>query len=660
MKPMTLFLSSLLSFTLFFSCTDAVKNASNKFSNEEYVKLYQAADQRDAQTVLEFFKHDSADFRRDAAYLAANIQDTILLRPLFDLVFKDSIEEVRAAAAHAMGYFEETSALISPLIDIYKKEKSTTVQRELLISMGKTYSQSSQNAKQVFFGGFVQTYYNKDDYGNFMLRDVKFTDSDIRYGFVTAMLQLNSRGLQSDELMDRLPYLLQDSDSPTRVNGSQAMARATTEWLNNNKKYIFRWVEIERDTDVKNALITAVSKIDDPKSDQFLLGFIGGVQSDSQNAISALQGIERRGKADVFDLLPILKHQDSKVVNTALQAISILKFNESLDAINVACNDRNDEIKALVAKLNIIAGKDADGARCMNLINSATNDYSKSFYIHALAATDGRIEDLTNMLKDPSPIVKYAAAESIVELYSKNNKPGKSIAQIAQIGFETMDIGVIDLFSTYLARNLPSDSDAMLLDPIMDAALKSMKMPRDIEAYNHLVEAINSIGTRKVELAKPDFSSKIDWAFVSTISKYQVVAFETNKGTFKMQLNVERTPGSVANIVKLVNDGFYNGKSFHRIVPNFVAQGGCPIGTGMGGTDFPIRSEFTDLRYERGTVGLASSGKDTESCQWFITYLPQPRLDGRYTIIGTVTEGMEVVDEIAIGDKIISAKLIEN
>jgi cyclophilin family peptidyl-prolyl cis-trans isomerase len=200
----------------------------------------------------------------------------------------------------------------------------------------------------------------------------------------------------------------------------------------------------------------------------------------------------------------------------------------------------------------------------------------------------------------------------------------------------------------------------MRLDPIMDAALKSMKMPRDIEAYNHLAEAINSIGTRKVELAKPDFSSKIDWAFVSTISKYQVVAFETNKGTFKMQLNVERTPGSVANIVKLVNDGFYNGKSFHRIVPNFVAQGGCPIGTGMGGTDFPIRSEFTDMRYERGTVGLASSGKDTESCQWFITYLPQPRLDGRYTIIGTVTEGMEIVDEIAIGDQIISAKLIEN
>jgi len=660
MKPMTLFLSTLISVTFLLACNDAAKKSTNKFGNEEYVKLYQAADQRDAKTVLEFFKHDSAAFRRDAAYLSANIQDTILLRPLFDILFKDSIEEVRVAAAHAMGYFEETSALISPLIDIYKKEKSTAVQRELLISMAKTYSQSSSNAKQVFFGGFIQTYYNKDDYSNFMLRTVKFMDSDIRYGFVTAMLQLNSRGLQSDELMNRLPYLLQDSDSPTRVNGSQAMARATTEWLNNNKKYIFRWVEIERDTDVKNALITAVSKIDDPKSDQYLLGFIGGIQSDSHNAVSALQGIERRGKANASDLIPILKHQDSKVVTTALEALTSLKFNDSIDAINTACANRNDEIKALVAKLNIIAGKDADGTQCMSLISECTNDYSKSFYIHALAATEARIEDLTNMLKDPSPIVKYAAAESIVELYSKNNHPGNSFAQIAEIGFTTKDIGVIDLFATYLANNLPSDSDAMRLDPLMDAALKSMKMPRDIEAYNHLAEAINAIGTRKVELAKPDFSSKIDWAFVSTIPKYQVVAFETNKGTFKMQLNVERTPGSVANIVKLVNEGFYNGKIFHRIVPNFVAQGGCPIGTGMGGTDFPIRSEFTDMRYERGTVGLASSGKDTESCQWFITYLPQPRLDGRYTIIGTVTEGIEIVDEISIGDQIISAKLIEN
>ena len=645
---------------LFFACTDNAKKASNKFSNEQYVKLYQAADQRDAKTVLEFFKHDSASFRRDAAYLAANIQDTLLLRPLFDLVAQDSVEEVRIAAAHAMGYFEETAYLISPMIDLYNKQKSTAVQRELLISMAKKYENGGPKMKQVFFGGFIETYYTKDNYTNFMYKKVQFMDADIRYGFATAMLHLNSRGMQSTELMDRLPYLLQDSDSPTRINGSQAIARATTDWLNNNTKYIFRWVEIERDTDVKNALIAAVSKIDDPKSDQFLLGFIGGVQSDSHNAISALQGIQRRGKANAADLLPILKHQDAKVVTTALEALSSLKFNESIDEINNACADRNDEIKALVAKLNILAGKDADGTQCMSLIAGCTNDYSKSFYIHALAATDARIDDLTNMLKDPSPIVKYAAAESIIELYSKNNKPGKSFAQIAQIGFATNDIGIIDLFATYLTNNLPSDSDAMRLDPIMDVALKSMKMPRDIEAYNHLAEAINTIGTRKVELAKPDFSSKIDWAFVSTINKYQVVAFETNKGTFKIQLNVERTPGSVANIVKLVNDGFYNGKTFHRVVPNFVAQGGCPIGTGMGGTDFPIRSEFTDMRYERGTVGLASSGKDTESCQWFITYLPQPRLDGRYTIIGTVIEGMEIVDEISIGDQIISAKLIEN
>ena len=127
-----------------------------------------------------------------------------------------------------------------------------------------------------------------------------------------------------------------------------------------------------------------------------------------------------------------------------------------------------------------------------------------------------------------------------------------------------------------------------------------------------------------------------------------------------MEFYVEESPGSVAAILKLVQDGYYDGKTFHRVVPNFVAQGGCPRGDGWGSLDYTIRSEFTARGYETGTVGLASSGKDTESCQWFITHSPTPHLDGRYSIIAEVIDGMDVVHQLEVGDIIESMTFQEN
>ena len=124
-----------------------------------------------------------------------------------------------------------------------------------------------------------------------------------------------------------------------------------------------------------------------------------------------------------------------------------------------------------------------------------------------------------------------------------------------------------------------------------------------------------------------------------------------------MEFFVEESPGSVSAILKLINDGYYDGKAFHRVVPNFVAQGGCPRGDGWGSMDYTIRSEFTSRGYQTGTVGLASAGKDTESCQWFITHSPTPHLDGRYSIIAEVVDGMDVVHQLEVGDLIESMQL---
>ncbi len=134
----------------------------------------------------------------------------------------------------------------------------------------------------------------------------------------------------------------------------------------------------------------------------------------------------------------------------------------------------------------------------------------------------------------------------------------------------------------------------------------------------------------------------------------------TDKGTFTMELLPSDAPLTVDNFVQLARRGFFNNVSFHRVVPNFVIQGGDPRGDGNGGPNYQIRCEINEVEYERGAIGMALSGKDTGGSQWFVTHSPQPHLDGGYTVFGRVIEGMNVVDQIARGDLIRRVTISEN
>ena len=134
---------------------------------------------------------------------------------------------------------------------------------------------------------------------------------------------------------------------------------------------------------------------------------------------------------------------------------------------------------------------------------------------------------------------------------------------------------------------------------------------------------------------------------------YSPLAYvDTSRGPVHLELDVINAPQTTRNFIALARRGFFNGVSFHRVVPNFVVQGGDPGGDGEGGPGYAIRDELSDLPYLRGTVGMALSGADTGGSQFFITHGPQPHLDGRYAVLGRVVSGMEVVDAIRRGDVI--------
>jgi len=137
----------------------------------------------------------------------------------------------------------------------------------------------------------------------------------------------------------------------------------------------------------------------------------------------------------------------------------------------------------------------------------------------------------------------------------------------------------------------------------------------------------------------------------------------TEKGVMKVKFYENDTPGTVENFIKLSKTGFYDGLTFHRVVPNFVIQGGCPDGTGAGGPGYTIKCEVDgeNQYHEKGVLSMAHAGKDTGGSQFFICLNREntKHLDGHHTCFGKVIDGLEVIDKIEAGDKIDKIEILE-
>ena len=149
------------------------------------------------------------------------------------------------------------------------------------------------------------------------------------------------------------------------------------------------------------------------------------------------------------------------------------------------------------------------------------------------------------------------------------------------------------------------------------------------------------------------------------LAKFNYAKVSTENGTIILKLFNEDTPNTVANFATLANEGFYNGLNFHRVIDGFMAQGGCPDGTGAGGPDWAIACE-TDADkqiHKIGSLSMAHAGKDTGGSQFFICFVPCPHLDGGHTVFGGIEEGdedsFEALSQVYQGDKIVSIEILE-
>jgi peptidyl-prolyl cis-trans isomerase B (cyclophilin B) len=144
----------------------------------------------------------------------------------------------------------------------------------------------------------------------------------------------------------------------------------------------------------------------------------------------------------------------------------------------------------------------------------------------------------------------------------------------------------------------------------------------------------------------------------SQIAQIQAV-ISTFEGKIVVDLAFREAPNTVANFVELAKKGFYNGLTFHRVIPGFMIQGGDPLGTGEGGPGYTIDDETNNLKHEVGVISMANKGPNTGGSQFFITQMPQPHLDGRHTVFGRVIKGLDVVCRIEADDPIQKIEIIE-
>lgn len=358
-------------------------------------------------------------------------------------------------------------------------------------------------------------------------------------------------------------------------------------------------------------------------------------------AIRTYAGIFRDDSKN--DLLSLFSGTDNYDIKAAV--VGAFAFMENA----MVYKELRDSISADIQRYNI-KHPNKDGS----MIGS--NDLAKVYkgFVDALAELDNKLDDENkNTIRLIFSEFSASKHPAITDVCLTNLQDSMYL----QYRGETCQIMMFD----YESFTYPKDKDIMIMyiqgwdnmkyEGAKELLTKNLKHS-DYDIAKASADALKNITGSSFEkqITAPKYRTDFDWPFIDKLSEKRYASLRTSKGTIKIELFSEIAPFTVQNFVKLGEKGYFNNTIFHRVVPNFVIQGGDPTGTGYGGPGYSIRSEFSPLSYEAYTVGMASSGKDTEGSQFFITHSPQPHLDGRYTLFGKVIDGFDVVDKIQIGD----------
>ncbi|HWP82631.1 MAG TPA: peptidylprolyl isomerase [Bacteroidota bacterium] len=684
---------------------------SQKYSTPER-EILKLQDQRSTGEgkLFSYLNSQDANLRYRALIALANIQDSATVGDIVPLL-DDGSAKVRAAAAFALGQIGSKESQ-KPLAERLAKEKSKDALKRIIEALGKCGTDSALSILDSFkispklaeLNGEIALSVArcalrgvKSQVGvSLCLRLLSDPSPEVRWKALYALWRMSPYEPLDKELEEHsndLKKLSQEKNGEVRMHLATLLGRAKTSVsyttlrdLARREKSTKEWrVQVQIVRSLINLIPEHSSALDEvlPWLDSqethvtmALLGALGGIQKEHIDKAKNKDQLRQK----LLALLSKTKRQSDLVKGEAIVVIG------KLFPADFAFSDLLQEKKTSIRlRTKVLEG--------MSLIPSVEH-----------------LSIILSHVEDEEVKVAVGAWEALRKLLTPANirkmRKEASLAFLPDLLYRRMKSSLLrdDMAVTTLVSQAAGDSSiyAILIEGgrgeqiVEELMLTSTRLssPNDTEAMQALLETLGKIGDRKVvpvleralldpdktvavvaaaSLAKitgEDYSASIpksteplytdyDWRGLERITPNQRVRMKTNRGTITLQLMKDHAPFSILSFVKLVRRGFYKGLTFHRVVPNFVIQGGDPRGDGWGGPGYSIRSEWSLVNYERGSVGLASAGKDTEGCQFFITHSPQPHLDGRYTIFGRVVQGMDVVDRIQIGDRIESVELLK-
>lgn len=628
------------------------------FTDEVYRKIHMFQDQQLQDSLFRFFRHKDPTYRYLAALAFASIRDSSALDSLA-ILLKDDIDLVRAASAYAIGQTGATAA--DPLlVNAFDRNDTIghyfTANRAILEAIGKCGSQASLKNLST-----IKTYQTRD--------------TQLLEGQALGIYRFALRNITAPEGTARMLEMASNNEFP----GSVRLIAA---------HYLQRAANITVDSTTGIPLIAAFKGETNPDIRMALAMGLGKVKS-----LSALETLKQA--------LP--SEKDARIKYNILRALASFDYEPAKAAAFKALRDGDDQVAGKAAAFFVEKGNAKDAPTYWALAKDSTlawpvqitlfqatlkyisqdyldaanfelrqrffqaaTPYQRAIALQALAELGWNYRFIQREgFGAPSKVIKSASVDALAAISNRPDfnaffgsnarKVTKDLAAHFRSAILSGDAGMAASAANAL-RNPARGYKSVFRDStgFLQVALAKLKLPDEIETYNEIKHTISFFnGEKNFTPTKTDYNHPINWERMVNITASSIAEIVTDKGVIKMRLLPEEAPGTVANFVQLAREGFYTDKVFHRVVPNFVIQGGCPRGDGYGSLDFTIRSELPPLYYhQQGCVGMASAGNHTEGTQFFITHSPTPHLDGNYTIFALVVEGMDVVNNIRVGDKI--------
>ncbi len=628
---------------IFLGCSCSLRKHPNKFSDPILIQIIDFQDRRQPDSLYQFLGSENPIYRKETALAFASVQDTLAAVALGNILLEDADPEVRQAAAFALGQsggFLSVNALIPATSD-----KNSQVVGEVLEALGKTVSK-------------------KDAYA---LISFKSNDSLSQTGLAWGFYHLGLRGLADSSVVNQCKEFLKLSYSlKTRLGAAHFFNRSSALPIQNYVDQLILTATTDPSVYVRMAAASGLRKVNSKESLEALKKVISTDQDYRVrcNGVRALLAFSFEETQEI-----LLAALDDDNINIGIAASEVIRNkatgNYHVEIIEKARTIKNWRVQADLYETALALASTKELINEVKSVYSASkNDYQKSWLLGSLSKVVDAFPFIRDELfKTKILVIKSSAAQALVNINHHKNFSvtlKKDFSSIYAQAFAQGDPGVIVSLAAALSDSTLDYRSTITDFNFLYEAKKKLSLPKDIEALQPLEQAIAYFeGKKKSPSPKNEFNHPINWELVKTIANDQRVLLKTTKGDVTLQLMVEEAPGSVVNFVELCNQKYFDGKFFHRVVPNFVVQAGCNRGDGFGSESYSIRSEFSDRKYTEGSVGMASAGKDTEGTQWFITHSPTPHLDGKYTVFAKVERGMEVVHQIGVGDQILSATLVK-